>query len=184
VGRLIKWKDPATLLKGFKIVTEKLPDARLEIVGNGPLKGKLEAISRSFSLESTVRLMPGSEDISYYLKRAWVFAISSIREASPNVILEAMASSLPVVASRVGGIPELVQDGQTGMITEPGDPQGFADALINLLNNEQLRREMGRRARQRVLDRYSVEDMTRQTEKILLEATNENVLHAKRFRRR
>jgi glycosyltransferase involved in cell wall biosynthesis len=168
VGRLVQGKDPATLLQSFKIVTRNLPNARLEIVGNGPLRAKLDAIIRSMSLESAVRLIPGSVDIRPYLEKAWLFAMSSIREGSPNVIIEAMATGLPVVATRVGGIPELVEDGRTGKIVEPGNIKGLADALTDLLKNEKRRHEMGLRARKRVLDRHSPKKMARQTEQVFL----------------
>jgi len=124
------------------------------------------------SLDAAVSIIPGSGDISPYLKKAWVFAMSSLREGSPNVIIEAMATGLPVVATRVGGIPELVEDGCTGKMVEPGDIKGLADALTDLLKNENQRHEMGLRARERVLDRHSPKKMAKQTEQVFLNAWN------------
>ncbi len=173
VGRLVKGKDPETLIQAFKIVTKELPHARLQMVGNGPLKKKLTRLIRSLSLESAVRLIPGSGDTRPYLKKAWVFAMSSIREGSPNVILEAMASGLPVVATSAGGISELVVQDRTGAVVAQRDPQGLARALIDILRHEPKRHAMEFEARQRVLAEYTMEKMVRQTEKVLMDAVRE-----------
>jgi glycosyltransferase involved in cell wall biosynthesis len=99
--------------------------------------------------------------------------MASVREASPNVILEAMAMELPVVASRVGGIPELVEHGTTGLLFEPGDASELAAGLIHLLGDEHLRREMGAKAREKVIAHHTMEKMTRETERVFIEALNE-----------
>ncbi|MCP4668953.1 MAG: glycosyltransferase family 4 protein, partial [Deltaproteobacteria bacterium] len=164
MGRLVKDKDPMTLVEAFTRVVQKIPSARLDIIGNGPLRKKLEAAVRSRSLESRVRIMPGARDIRPYLKRAWIFALAAFTgEGSPNVIIEAMAAGLPVVATRIGGNPELVVEGQTGFIVEPRDPRGLAEAMLNLLTDEKGRLAMGAKARERVLSRHSLEKVVKQT---------------------
>lgn len=168
VGRLVRDKDPLTLLEAFRLTARSIPDARLDIVGNGYLKGKLEAFIRRHSLEPRVRLLPGQQDIRPFLSRAWVFALASVRDASPNAVLEAMACGLPVVASRVGGIPELVRDGDTGIILEPANPVALANALIGLLENKSKQRLMGQRGRARAQTHYAMEDMVRETERVLM----------------
>jgi len=170
VGRLVREKDPLQLLEAFGRVLDVLPKADLEMVGNGPLKKNLQNMIRSRSLESRVKLLPGTADLRPLFSRAWVFVLPSIREASPNVIIEAMAAGLPVVATRVGGIPELVEDGRTGILVRPGDQQGLAEALVDLLKNDRQRREMGTRARQRILACHSLEVMVKQTQGVLLQA--------------
>ncbi len=173
-GRLVALKEPFTLLRGFKLVLERVPNARLEIYGNGPLRNRLEKAVRSFSLEDSVKIFPGSLDIRSALRRAWAFAIVSNKEASPNVIIEAMASELPVVATRVGGIPELVEEGRTGFLIEPGDCEGLAEGLTRILLEERLRLSMGKRARERVLEFHTMERMIAQTQQVLIEAAHEN----------
>jgi len=173
VGRLVPEKDLLTLLEGFKLTLHGIPSARLDIVGNGKLKSKLEDFIRGNSLESSVRLLPGRRDIRPLLRQAWVFAMSSIREASPNVILEAMATALPVVGTRVGGIPELIQDGDTGIVVEPSNPIALAEALTRLLTDEEMRHSMGRKGRERVLAFHTIKRMIDETQQVLIEAVNE-----------
>lgn len=173
VGRLVPDKAPLTLVEGFRIAAERCPEARFEIIGDGHLKGQVEDYIRRHSLESRIVLLPGRMDTRLHLRSSWVFALSSIREASPNAILEAMASELPVVAPRVGGIPELVQERETGITFESGNAVGLADGLTELLQDESMRIAMGTKARQRVMEFHSLERMTRETEKVLLQAAAE-----------
>jgi len=170
VGRLVAEKDPLNLLEAFRLVAQRLPQARFEIVGNGPFKAEMEVRLRAWSLESRIKLLPAAADIRPALRKAWVFALSSASEASPNVIIEAMAMGLPVVATRVGGIPELVVDDSTGLLVEPRDPTNLAEAIIALLTDEARRRSMGEKGRERILARHSIQNMVGQTEHVLLEA--------------
>lgn len=170
VGRLVKEKDPLTLLKAFSLLLNRIPEARLQMVGNGRLRYRLRSFLRKNGMEACVELIPGTRDIRGYLRRSWVFAMASCQEASPNVIIEAMSSELPVVATRVGGIPEIVLEGRTGLLVEPGSPKSFAEALERLLRDRTLREEFGRAGRMSVLERHAAGMMTRETEKIFLEA--------------
>ena len=175
VGRLVKDKDPINLLRGFVRVVQKIPSARLEIVGNGPLRKKLLSAIRKLSLEFRVRISPGTQDIRPHLRKASIFVLPAYTgEGSPNVIIEAMAAGLPVVATRVGGNPELVVDGKTGFIVNPGDPRALSEAMIDILVDDKKRKIMGKKARERVLLKYNVEDMVRKTEQVLLAAIHEN----------
>ncbi len=171
VGRLIKAKNPHGLLEAFGKVLSVIPRARLEIVGNGPLEKELRAIIKKKSWAERVHMFPAIRDVIPFFARAWVFALPSITsEGSPNAIIEAMATGLPVVTMRVSGMPELVIDGQTGFLIDPGDPQGLANALIQLLKNNLLRDEMGRRGRERAVTHHSLAKVVKQTEDLLLEA--------------
>lgn len=170
VGRLVEDKDPLTLLEGFRLAAEHVPESDFEIMGNGPLRRELERRIVSYRLESKIRLLPGAGDVRPSMRRACVFALASAREAAPNVIIEAMAMGLPVVATRVGGIPELVLDGKTGSLVPPGDPEALAAALIELLTNESRRGMMGVLARQRVTTLHSLQYMISETERALMEA--------------
>jgi glycosyltransferase involved in cell wall biosynthesis len=176
VGRLVPDKDPLTLVEGFRRVSRNVPAARFEIIGDGHLKNRVEKFIRRHGLSSCISVLPGQLDTRPNLRRAWVLAMSSVREASPNVILEAMASELPVVAPRVGGIPELVQDRETGIIFEPGNPEALSRALTELLEDQSQRVAMGMQARKRVQEFHSVEGMVRSTERVLLEAARESEL--------
>ncbi|MFZ2642457.1 MAG: glycosyltransferase [Verrucomicrobiia bacterium] len=176
VGRLVAEKDPMNLLEAFRLVAARLPQAQFEIIGNGPFKPEMEARIQSSSLESNIKLLPATADIRPALRRAWVFVLPSASEASPNAIIEAMAMSLPVVATRVGGIPELVVDGITGLLVEPCHPASLAEAIVTLLTNETRRRSMGKRSRERILAHHSIQSMVSQTERVLAEAFHQRSL--------
>jgi len=170
VGRLVWEKDPVNLLDAFRLVAQRLPEARFEIVGKGPMGKELNQGIRRYGLESSVTMVPGSEDIRENMGRAAVFALSSADEACPNVILEAMAMGLPVVATRVGGIPELVEDGTTGILVPPRDPAGLAEALTGVLSDPAKASHMGLMGRERVVSLFDVNGMVRKTEQALLDA--------------
>ncbi len=173
VGRLVDEKDPLTLLRAFRIVSGRHPDARLTLVGNGRLRPKVEKAIRSFSLQSRVACLRGTGDILPHLRKAWIFALPSRREASPHVVMEAMAAGLPVVATRVGGVPELVEDGRTGFLVRPGRPAELASAMEEILIDGRKRREMGFNARREMLSRPTPEEMVRKTEAVFMEALDE-----------
>jgi glycosyltransferase involved in cell wall biosynthesis len=172
-GRLARVKDPLNLIEAFKLVIEKVPDARLEILGNGSLRQKIKNTIRNCSLCSSIEVVEGQLDIRPALSRAWVFVMPSRREAAPNAVLEAMSAGLPVVGTRVGGLPELIEDGVTGITVKPRDPRALADALITLLENESLRRSMGREGREKVLASYTIDRMIADTQRVMIEALNE-----------
>lgn len=173
VGRLVTEKDPLTLLRAFQIVLTRFPSARLRMIGDGPLRGRIETFLRERRLQHRVSLHRGTVDIRPDMAKAWVLAVSSVQEASPNVILEAMASGLPVVAPRVGGIPEMVLHERTGLLFEPSKPESLACFLTILLRNEPLRRSMSAAARKRVMDCFTLEQMVRETERVLLETVQD-----------
>ncbi|GEM_PF-539302 len=160
VARLVVEKDLPTLLAAFEFVRAEVPEARLEIVGSGPV---------ALAPAANAHLAGSARDVRPYLRRAWVFALSSVSDASPNAIAEAMACALPVVASRVGGIPELIIDNGTGLLVPPRDPAVLAAALITLLRDDARRKAMGTAGRERVRASFSIAATVRKTEEVLLE---------------
>jgi glycosyltransferase involved in cell wall biosynthesis len=173
VGRLVEQKDPLVLLEAFRLVTREIPEARLIMIGNGHLKEPSEEFLRANGLEKNVTMLPGTRDIREHLRGDRIFVLPSRYEGSPNVIIESMAMGLPVVATAVGGVPDLVVDGETGFLVDPSDPAMLVRCLSRLYADSGLRREMGRKARDRVLAFHSMENMARSTEKVFLEAVNE-----------
>jgi glycosyltransferase involved in cell wall biosynthesis len=170
VGRLVRDKAPFNLLEAFRVVSEKVPSARFFIIGNGQLEERLRSKITALSLDSKIRMMPGTRDILPFLRKAWIFTLASEREASPNGILEAMACGLPVVATRVGGIPELFEDGASGILVEPGNHLQQAEAIVELLGDEGKREKLGFAARKRVMAANNISRMVRQTEEVFLGA--------------
>ncbi len=160
VGRLDPVKDQAGLLRAFTRVQEKHPEVLLAIVGDGPCRAELHALTAELGLSSRVRFLGERTDVPLLLKGMDLFVLPSIAEGISNTILEAMATGLPIVATRTGGNPELVEDGVTGMLAPVGDPQALAAALAAYVNNPQLRALQGRAGRQRAVDEFGLERMT------------------------
>jgi glycosyltransferase involved in cell wall biosynthesis len=169
VGRFARIKAPFTLLKAFMLTRERVPNARLVLLGGGKLKSSIQRFVSRNALETCVSVTNGSTDPRSHYRQAWVFALSSKREASPNVILEAMASELPIVAPRVGGIPELVDHGQTGILFAPGHVRELSEAITTLLLDQSARRQMGLRGRERVIERHSMGRMVSETQLLILD---------------
>jgi glycosyltransferase involved in cell wall biosynthesis len=162
IGRLIEQKDHATLLAAFARVREQQPEARLAILGWGRLEDETRERTRELGLADAV-VLPGRVEPSAWLARADVFAHTSRWEGFGIVLLEAMLASLPVVATRASAIPEIVVDGVTGVLVEPGDADAFARALEDLLADPARRHALGEAGRKRALADFSVARMAERT---------------------
>jgi glycosyltransferase involved in cell wall biosynthesis len=148
VGRLAAPKDWTTLLSAAASLDSKT-FAELVIVGDGPERRRVAAEVARRSLDGRVWLLGERDDVSGLLSDADVFLLASRSEGLPLSVIEAMAAGLPVVASDVGGLRELVHDGETGMLVPPGDPAALVDALRPLLADRELRRRLGTAGRER-----------------------------------
>ncbi|AGF78533.1 glycosyltransferase [Desulfocapsa sulfexigens DSM 10523] len=167
-GRLVYQKDPLTLLKAFVRIKEARPEVRLLVVGNGDLRCELLQFIKHHSLEEHVSLIGGTVDIKKYMQKARIFLLSSLYEGSPNILIEAMACGLPVVATRTSGIPELIEHGRNGYLVLPGDSKTMAKQAIHLLSDSHLWETMSTQARIKVLTNHKLKECVRLTEKILL----------------
>jgi glycosyltransferase involved in cell wall biosynthesis len=148
VGRFQRPKDFTSLLRALSMLDKG--SYRAELVGDGPLRGAVEAEIAGLGLANTVTLRGELARADGVLAAADVFVLSSDSEGFPMSILEAMAAALPVVATAVGGIPELVINGETGLLVPARDPASFAHAIRTLLGDGELRRRMGEAGRERV----------------------------------
>jgi glycosyltransferase involved in cell wall biosynthesis len=157
VGRLQAPKDVGTLLRALAA----LPPGRVcaVIVGDGPQRAALEAEARALRLDGAVRFAGTRSDVPQLLAAADLFVLSSASEGAPMAVLEAMAAGLPVVASAVGGVPEIVVEGQTGLLVAPGDPAALAGAVRRLVEDPALRRRLGAAGRERVRARFDLNAM-------------------------
>jgi glycosyltransferase involved in cell wall biosynthesis len=162
IGRLTAQKDHPTLLRAFARARDHNPDARLAILGIGPLEQETRALAASLGLGSSV-LFPGRCEIRDWLERASVFAHTSRWEGFGLVLLEAMLASLPIVATRVSAVPEVVADGETGLLFEPGDVVGIGDALAELLSDPERARALGDAGLQRARTHFSTARMADET---------------------
>jgi sugar transferase (PEP-CTERM/EpsH1 system associated) len=163
VGRIQDVKNHAGLIDAFIQLRELMPlhqsRLRLAIIGDGPLLPKIREQVAKAGLNQVVWLPGARQDVAELMQTFSVFAMSSIAEGTPVVILEAMASGLPVIATKVGGIPEVVIDNLTGKLVDNFDALKFARALSAYVAEPQLIREHGTAGRQRVEDSYSIDAM-------------------------
>jgi L-malate glycosyltransferase len=159
VARLDYLKDHATAVRTLAEVVPCRPDVRLVLVGEGPeLKAIQELVSRH-KLEPHVRLLGLRNDVARLLPGADLFLLTSISEGIPLTVIEAMAAGLPVVGTRVGGLPEVVEEGRTGLLASAGDHAGLARAVCQLGGEPALRHEMGRLGRERAEALFSERQM-------------------------
>jgi sugar transferase (PEP-CTERM/EpsH1 system associated) len=159
VGRLDPVKHQAALVRALASLRPSYPHLRLLIVGDGPERVPLASLAQSLGMADAVEFTGPRLDIEDSLRRMDVFVLPSINEGISNTILEAMATGLPVVAGRVGGNPELVVDGVTGTLYDPGDGGGLVSAVSSYLADPDRRRQHGRAGRERVVQNFSLEAM-------------------------
>ncbi|CAA9889365.1 Sugar transferase [Candidatus Methylobacter favarea] len=166
VGRMHGVKDQLTLVKAFIYACEQQPaikaKLKLFIVGDGPLREKAINLLTEKQLMDNAWLPGERSDVAEIMRRLDLFILPSLAEGISNTILEAMATGLPVIATNVGGNPELVEDGKTGQLTKAGDPVAMAEKILDYVSHEQKRREHGQHAQQRVLQQFSLAAMVDQ----------------------
>jgi hypothetical protein len=134
------------------------PDVEFQIVGDGPCRDQLMAQARDAGVLSHIEFIGHRDDVPAILAGADLFVLPSESEASPTAIFDAMAAGLPVVASRVGGIPELVADGVTGLLVPPADPDALAAAVLDLLDQPGRAMAFGKAAWERIEQQYARAD--------------------------
>lgn len=149
-------------------VLARYPDVELLIAGEGRCRDALVQQARALGIADRVTFLGHREDVADVLARADIFALPSRSEAFPNSIMEAMAAGLPVVASNVGGIPELVSDQQTGYLVPPGNPDALATALVSLIDHPDRAAAFGQAGRDRINQTYSFDRMVGQFETLYL----------------
>ena len=159
IGRLNEVKRQDVLLRAFAILLQSVPTAHLLIVGDGPLMNDLRGLAIELSISSVVHFVGYQASPELYLQMMDVFALSSRSEGMPLVLLEAGAAGLPVVATRVGGVPEVIVEGETGLMVPPENETALATALCNLLHDIPMARQMGEAARRRVVAEFSLRRM-------------------------
>ena len=168
VACLRKEKRIDVLIAAAPRVLARYPDVEFQIVGDGPCREQLVAQAPPPACMPRIEFMGHRDDVPAILSASDLFVLPSESEASPNVIFEAMAAGLPVVASRVGGIPELVADGVTGLLVPPGDSDALAAALLNLLDQPGRATAFGKAARECIEQQYSFERMVTQFETLYM----------------
>lgn len=159
VGRLSKVKGHADLIEAFSRVKANLDRAVLMIAGEGPLRGELEQAVKRLNLTGVVKLLGFVRDIPHFLKAIDLFVMPSYSEGMPVALLEALAASRPVLATRVGGIPEVIGQVNAGVLVRPGDISALANGIMTLGHDAQRRIELAEAGRQIVEKTFSVQVM-------------------------
>ncbi|MCB0217919.1 MAG: glycosyltransferase family 4 protein [Caldilineae bacterium] len=152
VGRLAAQKGLDDFLEAARLVHAVQPETRFLIAGHGPERERLEGLSRALGLGEALRFLGYRADVASLMAASDLLVMPSHDEGLPIVLLEAMAMGLPIVATRVGGIPDLVRDGETGLLVAPGAPRELADEALGLLADRETADSLGRSA-QRYVDR-------------------------------
>lgn len=174
-GRFVAKKGFDNLLHAFSLVRKVRPGCRMVIVGDGPRRKELERLGKDLGIDDVVGFKGRQEHYSlmYLLGGMTVLAVPSIlasdgdRDGVANIILEAFAHKVPVVASDVGGIGEAVRDRQTGLLVEPGNIRQLADGLLEVLEDKQLGKEMSQRAYEFVTEHFDIEKNTKAIAELL-----------------
>ncbi|HVS37880.1 MAG TPA: glycosyltransferase, partial [Gemmataceae bacterium] len=156
VARFHPVKDHAMLLHAFAKAAASRPDVDLLLVGDGPLRGELQALTARLGIGGRVRFLGVRSDVPDLLRAVDLFALTSVSEAASLTLLEAMASRLPVVVTAVGGNPEIVRHDVEGLLVPRGDAAAAAAALLRLLDDPTAAKAMGEAGRARVEERYQL----------------------------
>ncbi len=159
VGRLEAVKGPEYFIEAVQPVMEKFPEAEFLIVGEGSLRHSLKSRCRDLNISDRVMFTGWREDIPELLKICDIVVLPSLNEAVGRILIEAGASGKPVVAANVGGIPEVVRDGETGLLFPSQNADALAGALLSLLEDEKKRRDMGKAAKMWVDGKFSASRM-------------------------
>jgi glycosyltransferase involved in cell wall biosynthesis len=174
VGRMTAVKRTEDVLEAFKRLRENGVDACLCMVGDGPERERLERRAAELGVIRDTLFLGYQEDVAQYYAAFDALVLPSANEGTPVSVIEALAAQTPVVATRVGGVPDVVRDGEEGFLVDTGDTGGLAERLTRLARDPELRRRLGRSGRGRVLSRYAVERLLDDVDRLYREllATN------------
>jgi glycosyltransferase involved in cell wall biosynthesis len=168
VGRLTPQKDPLTFLRVLAGVRRTRPDVQGLVVGDGPLRADVEREAAALGVAACCRVIGERSDVPALLAAMDVVVLTSTSEGFPFVVLEAMASERPVVATAVNGVPEIVEPGVTGRLAPRGDVDTLARAALDVLAVPDAARRMGRAGRERVVERFTARRMVAETQALYL----------------
>jgi N-acetyl-alpha-D-glucosaminyl L-malate synthase BshA len=150
------------LVYAMKMVSRKDPGTKLMLIGDGPERISVERLVKRLDLEEYVTLTGFRSDVANLLKCSDVVVLCSETESAPLTLLEGMSSGLPVVATRVGGIPEIIKDGVNGLLVQSKNPEAIAEKILELNSDPEMRRSLGEAARETVLEKYTAEKIVGQ----------------------
>ncbi|MDI9624711.1 MAG: glycosyltransferase family 4 protein [Methanothermobacter sp.] len=177
LGNLIQYKGPDILIKAMKLIVEKIPNTELILVGSGPMERELKRLSKNLNIEEHIMFagfVGDSFKKALYYKAADIFCLPSTMstESFGIVNLEAMTCGLPIIASKIGGIPDVIKNGKTGLLVPPKNPDALSDAIIRLLEDTELARKMGYNGKKMVEKNYTWDKVAKITERVYEEVVS------------
>ncbi|MBI3079215.1 MAG: glycosyltransferase family 4 protein, partial [Deltaproteobacteria bacterium] len=164
VGRLVPIKRHEDFLQAARLVLSRWDDGptpRFVVVGDGEERSRLEELTKGLALESSVHFLGFCTDMPAIYADLDLLVLCSLNEGTPVAVIEALAAGVPVVATAVGGVGDVVVHGETGLLVPPRAPDALAEAVLRLLRDEALRRRLAREGSARVLQRYRVQRLVR-----------------------
>jgi L-malate glycosyltransferase len=173
LGNLRPEKNLETFLLATRGILDAIPSAEFLVIGDGPAANKLKSLANDLCLSESVHFLGERADVPDLVAALDILVLCSYTESFPNAILEAMAMGKPVVATNVGGIPELVEEGQTGFLVPPRDPKAIADRVLSLCRDSARRLQMGRAAHAQVESNFTVQAVTTKLEGIYARSLRE-----------
>jgi glycosyltransferase involved in cell wall biosynthesis len=162
VGALCEQKGQRYLIQALPLIREKVPKAQVLLVGTGPESDMLRTLARECGCEASVSFVGEHDDVVSFLSAMDIFAFPSIAEGLGLALIEAMGCGVPVVASSVGGVPEVVTDGWDGLLVDPRSPIALANAIIRMNTDHQLAESMGKHAIATVAARFQTKIMLKE----------------------
>lgn len=175
MARLVDFKNHRLLLNAAVKVISIKPEVRFLIIGDGPLRGELKDLSNRLGISKNVLFLGTVMDFEPYLMALDIFVLSSYTESTPMVLLHALAHKLPVISTAVGDIPSIIQDGVDGILVPSNDVDALADAIVDLIENEDKRNELASAGWKLAKEKFSIKSMIGGIEKIYLEVVNKHI---------
>jgi glycosyltransferase involved in cell wall biosynthesis len=169
VGTLIPLKGVQYLIQALPQIRKEFPEVKLEIIGDGPYKKTLSDLVKKMKLEKFIRFAGFQADVEKSLAKLDLYVQPSSSESFGLAIVQAMSVGLPVVATRTGGIPELVTEDKSGILVAPERPKDLAQAILKLLHNRTLAKSMGEAARRESVVRFNLKEMIKEVEEVYVE---------------
>jgi len=171
VGRLVPGKGADVLLRAAPRVLSRYPNSRFMLVGDGPARQELESLASQLGVTDRVLFAGVREDMPQVYGSFDLLVLPSLCEAMPMCVLEAMAAGKPVIATRVGAVPKLIEDDKTGMLIEPGDVAGLSAAILKLLEAPERAQRLGKNGQARATEQFSADAMAREYAHLYAEVT-------------
>jgi glycosyltransferase involved in cell wall biosynthesis len=169
VARLHRQKGVVNLLRAAPEILSAFPEVKIAVVGDGPQSGSLRREAQRLGLEGRLLFLGERKDAASVMALFDIFVLPSLWEGLPFVLVEAAALGKPIIATAVDGVPEILEDGKTGLLVPPKDPSALAEAVIRLLRDNEGARRLGERARALVPPRFPLRRMIDQTQNLYLE---------------